>query len=140
MSLVASLVVVAAACSGGSDDVAAPSGESWCSVVAASNSFDDEFDALEDGDSGGLKDVLDKISGLGDRFRSAAPDEIKTQVDTYAAANDALVAEFVDAGYDTDQLDPVAVQEIIAGVSGVDTEIDVYTVDACGESLGPDDT
>lgn len=136
---VASLLAGAAACGGGSDEGAAD-GESWCDVVTASNLLDDEFDEIARDDAGGLQSVLDKISGLGDRFRSAAPDEISAQVETYASANDALVKVFADADYEVEQLDEAAIAELIASVEGVETEIDVYTVAECGVPLGPDDT
>lgn len=136
---VAALLVGAAACSGGSDEDGA-SGESWCDVVAASNALDDEFDEIQPDDAGGLKSILEKISGLGDRFRGAAPDEISAQVTTYADTNDALVQVFADADYDIEQLDDAAISELIAGVDGIDTEIDVYTVAECDVPLGPDDT
>ncbi len=134
------LLVSAAACGSGSDDVGGASGESWCDVVAASNALDDEFDGTQTDDAGGLKSVLDKISALGDRFRAAAPDEISDQVMTYADTNDALVKVFADADYDVEQLDQSAIVALISTVEGIDTEIDVYTVAECGVALGPDDT
>ena len=137
--IVAAMLVSAAACGGDSDEGGA-SGESWCDVVAASNALDDEFDEVEPDDVGGLQTVIDKISGLTDRFRDAAPDEISAQVQTYADVNDALVKVFADADYDVEQLDEAAIGDLIDGVDGVDTEIDVYTVAECGVPLGPDDT
>ncbi len=138
----AALLWSATACSDGSDadgNVEERS-ESWCDVVAASNVLDDEFDEVAVDDAGGMKSVLEKISGLGDRFRAAAPDGISDQVTTYADANDALVQVFVDADYDVVQLDNTAIDTLISSVDGVDTEIDVYTVAECGVALGPDDT
>jgi hypothetical protein len=139
LALLAPVLVGAAACSGGSDD-AAPTIESWCDVVAASNALDAEFDEINPEDSAALKAVIEKIGVLGPRFRAAAPDEIGSQVDTYADANDRLFEIFAAADYDTDALDNEALSAAISSVDGIATEIDLFTVAECGVPLGPDDT
>ncbi len=133
------VLIAAAACSGGSDD-AAPTGESWCDVVAAANALDDEFDAVDTQDSAAWRTVIEKIGDLGQRFRAAAPVEIKSQVDAYADTNDRLVEIFAEADYDIEAVDNAALTEAIAEIDGVAIEIDEYTVAECGVPLGPDDT
>ncbi len=133
------VLLAAAACSGGSDD-AAPAGEPWCDVVAASNALDDEFDAVDTQDTAAWRAVIDKIGDLGQRFRASAPDEIKQQVGLYADTNDRLVEIFAEADYDVDQIDNVAFAAAIDNIDGIATEIDVFTVAECDVALGPDDT
>jgi hypothetical protein len=116
------------------------SDEAWCDVVAASNLLDDEFDAVDTSDPAAIEAVLGRIDELGDRFRRSAPTEIESQVDRYAAANARLVQIFADADFRVDELDTSAINEAIDGVTGIDAEIDVYTLRVCGEALGPDDT
>lgn len=115
-------------------------GESWCDVVADSNSLDDEFDERIEGDSDGMKVLLDKVKALSPRFLAAAPDEIELQVAQYAATNDALVQIFADADFDETRVDQAAFAAAIEGLDGAETDIDVYTLGACGVALGPDDS
>jgi hypothetical protein len=139
LGALAPVLVVTAACSGSSDG-AATTGESWCDVVAASNTLDDEFDAVDAQDSAALQAVVEKIGDLGRRFRATAPGQIEAQVRSYADTNDRLVEIFAAADFDVEALDGAAVEAAIRNVDDVATEIDVFTVAECGVPLGPDDT
>jgi hypothetical protein len=141
VALFVPLVLVAASC-GGSDssDSSAEPSESWCDVVADSNSLDDEFDDRTEGDSDGMKTLLQRVKALTPRFLAAAPEEIKTQVGEYAATNDTLVEIFADAGYDESQVDSAAFAAAIEGLDGAETDIDLYTLEARGVALGADDS
>lgn len=133
------LLVGLVACNGSGDD-AAPSEESWCEVVAASNALDDEFDSIEGAGATELKAVLDKIALLGPRFTAAAPAEIDEQVEVYAETNGKLVDVFAAADYVVADIDEAQLEVVLAEIDGIDTEIDVYTIAECGEPLGPDDS
>jgi hypothetical protein len=136
----AALAALTATCGSTGDAARAGSVEAWCDVVAASNQLDDEFDAVDTADAVAIEAVLDRIDELGDRFRRSAPTEIESQVVRYAEANSLLVQIFADADFRIDDLDTSAINAAIDAVTGIDAEIDAYTIDECGEALGPDDT
>ncbi len=120
------------------DDDGGGSAEAWCDLMDEANEVDSTFENIETFDAAGLESAMNRALEVVDDLESAAPDEIKDDVDRLATTTRALASALGDADYSLFDADLSALGDPAAD-DAAQANLDEYSQRECGQPFGLDD-
>lgn len=136
-SSVVALAAFAAAC--GDDNGSGGSVEAWCDLMDEANEGDAIFEGIAAASPAEVEEGMNRIEEILPMVSSAAPDEIKDDVDFFVDYTEQLVSALEDANYSLIDVDLSFIGDDQQRLDEVNANIDAFSERECGQPFGSAD-